>query len=75
MTRSLGGEDKRMVAAAVVATVGVVESRIVADHQWAYPGLWFRAGCEIEGVETLAGGMRERNCMEKEERCGRSKDP
>ena len=43
VTRSLGVEDRRRVAAAVVATVEV-ESRMVADHRQAYPGLWFRAG-------------------------------
>jgi len=45
VTRSLGpeAEDMRRVVAAVVATVEV-ESRIVADHRQAYPGLWFRGG-------------------------------
>ena len=43
MTRSLGAEDISRLAAAVVATVEV-ESRMVADHREACPGLCFRAG-------------------------------
>lgn len=42
VTRSLGAEDRRRVAAVVVATVEV-ESRMVANHRQAYPGVWFRA--------------------------------
>jgi hypothetical protein len=37
VNRSLVAEDRRRVAAAVVATVDV-ESRMVADHRQAYPG-------------------------------------
>jgi hypothetical protein len=42
-TRSLGTGDRRRVVAAVVATVDI-ESRMVADHLQAYPGVCFRAG-------------------------------
>lgn len=45
VTRFLGAEDRRRVAAAVVATVEV-ESRMVAGHREAYRGLWFRGGSE-----------------------------
>jgi hypothetical protein len=55
VTRSLGpeAEDMHRVDAVAVATVEV-ESRIVADHREAYPGVWFRGGMREQG------GMRER---------------
>jgi hypothetical protein len=45
VTRSLGAEDRRSVAVAVVATVDFEsESRMVEDHREAYRGVWPRAG-------------------------------
>jgi hypothetical protein len=61
VTRSLGAEDRRSVAAAVVATVDI-ESRMVGDHREAY---CLELGCEIEEMKTLAGGIREQNCWRK----------
>jgi len=60
VTRSLGVEDRRSVAAVVVATVEV-ENRMVGDHRQAYPGVYsLELGCEM-----VAGGMKERNCWRK----------
>jgi hypothetical protein len=71
VTRSLGAEDRRRVVVVVVATVDI-ESRMVADHRKAYPGVCVRAGMR---AEDGCGWDERSKLLEKGERCGTSKNP